>query len=180
MGLRGPVPKSAGLREYEGGAAHRPLPLPSARESAVFGIPERPKGMPSAARGFWTFYMGQMLANGTLRPIDGPCLEMICCLHADLQQLAREKRKLIRQRKAVAKEAGRTIEGGALLEFEVSTEGRRLETTLSSKRSALKQLCDRYGLNPLAGSRLQSVEAPMMPPGRPAMDVGDELEASIQ
>src|SRR4051812_4395410 len=121
MGLRGPVPKSAERREFEGGAAHRPLP--TARESAVFGIPERPKGMTSGARRFWTFYTGQMLAHGTLRPIDGPCLEMICGLHADLQQLEREKRKLIRQRKAGAKAASRVIEGGALLEFEVSTNG---------------------------------------------------------
>lgn len=176
MGLRGPIPKSAAERIYEGEAAHRPLP--SLRDSVVGGIPERPKGMPAAARRFWEFYTGQMLLNGTLRPIDGPCLEMICCLHADLQQLEREKRKLIRQRKAQAKEQGRLIMGGALLEFEVTTEGRRLEATIGSKRAALKQLCDRYGLNPLAGTRLQSADP--LPPPPPHAGNSDRTASALE
>lgn len=183
MGVRGPIPKSAAEREFEGSAAHR---LPSARESVLAGIPEKPKGMLAAARRYWAFYTEQMLLNGTLRPIDGPCLEMVCNLHADLQQLEREKRKLIRQRKAEAKAEGRKIPGGALLEFETSTEGRRLETTIGSKRSHLKQLCDRYGLNPMAGTRLQSMEpmAPRLPQQSPASGLVtgpvSDIEARIQ
>lgn len=161
MGARGPLPKSASERQYEGGAAHRPLPPP--RAGALSGIPERPKGMPAAARRFWSFYTEQMMLHGTLRPIDGPCLEMICMLHADLQQLEREKRKLVRQRKQEAKNEGRQIQGGALIEFEMTKEARRLESTINGKRGHLKQLCDRYGLNPMAGSRLRANDGEFMP-----------------
>jgi phage terminase small subunit len=181
LGGRGPIPKSAETRAREGCAAHRPLPPP--RPSMVFGVPDRPKGMPAAAGRFWRFYVEQMAAHGTLRPIDAPCLEMICALHADLQQLEREKRKLIRQRKQQAKEEGRQILGGALLEFEMTKEARRLESTINSKRSHLKQLCDRYGLNPMSGSRLQSADftptRPVMPDGMTNEPVS-EIEARIQ
>ena len=112
--------------------------------------------MPAGARRFWDFYIEQMALNGTLRPIDGPCLEMVCTLSADVQQLEREKRKLVRQRKQQAKNEKREILGGALLEFEMTVDARRLETTINGKRSHLRALCDRYGLNPMSGNRLQS------------------------
>jgi hypothetical protein len=179
VGFRGPLPKSPVERQYEGEAAHRPLP--SARAAVRFGIPERPKGMLAAARRFWTFYVEQMLLQGTLRPIDGPCLEMICNLHADLKQLEREKRKLIRQNKAAAKTENRVMQGGALLEFEVSTAGRRLQATIASKSSALKQLCDRYGLNPMSGGRLQTLDNSVpMPQHSQAHEPASELEQRIQ
>lgn len=179
MGQRGPIPKSSESRQYEGSAAHRPLP--PARPRPAYGVPDRPKGMPAAARRFWEFYSEQMLLHGTLRPIDGPCLEMICCLHADLQQLEREKRKLVRQRKHQAKTEGREIQGGALLEFEMTKEARRLEATITGKRSHLKQLCDRYGLNPMSGSRLQANEG--FVPDRSSANTmmeANEIEQRIQ
>jgi len=177
MGIRGPIPKSAESREFEGGAAHRPMP--PGRPPSAFGVPEKPKGMPAAARRFWDFYVEQMQFNGTLRPIDGPCLEMVCTLSADLQQLEREKRKLIRQRKAQAKTDNRVIMGGATLEFEVTVEGRRLEQTFNGKRSQLRALCDRYGLNPMAGSRLQTGESALAP-GRAVQAEVNEIESLIQ
>ena len=61
MGVRGPIPKSAESRKYAGGAAHRPLP--AARTSRNFGVPERPKGMTAAARRFWDFYTEQMFTG---------------------------------------------------------------------------------------------------------------------
>lgn len=177
MGVRGPIPKSAESREYEGGAAHRPMPRAFA--PSPLGIPEKPKGMSAGARRFWDFYVEQMNLNGTLRPIDGPCLEMICGLHSDLQQLEREKRKLIRDRKAKAKAEARKIEGGALLEFEMSVEARRLETTINGKRSSLQRLCDRYGLNPMAGTRLASNDLGFIP--RPSIsEEVSPIESRIQ
>lgn len=130
--------------------------MPGSPRSVSGGRPERPKGMPAAARKFWDFYVEQMAMNGTLRSIDGPCLESVCTLSADLQQLEREKRRLIGQRKREAKEKKLVIEGGALLQFEMTVEARRLETTINGKRSHLRALCDRYGLNPMSGNRLQS------------------------
>lgn len=175
MGVRGPISKSAEQREYTGNPSHKPLP---SRPATNFGSPEKPKGMPAAARRFWDFYVEQMALNGTLRPIDGPCLEMVCTLSADLQQLEREKRKLIRQRRQQAKEEGRVILGGALLEFEMSVEARRLESTINGKRSHLRALCDRYGLNPMSGSRLQSSEA--ISPSRSLQAEVNEIESLIQ
>lgn len=176
MGVRGPIPKSAESRQYEGGAAHRPMPSP--RSGLGFGSPERPKGMPAAARRFWDFYIEQMSLNGTMRPIDGPCLEMVCTLSADLQQLEREKRRLILQRKAAAKAEKREIQGGAMLEFEMTVEARRLESTINGKRSHLRALCDRYGLNPMAGTRLLSNEP--ISPGRSVAAEVNEIETLIQ
>jgi phage terminase small subunit len=179
MAQFGPIPRSREQRQYGGNTSHRALP--PGREAMAFGVPERPKGMSAAARRYWNFYSQQMLGNGTLRSIDGPCLEMICSLHADVRQLEKEKRKLIRQRKALAAAEGRKILGGALLEFEITTDGRRLEVTISSKRSALKQLCDRYGLNPMAGSRLLSMENPTgLNPIGPHVEQASEIEALIQ
>lgn len=162
MGVRGPVPKSAEAREYGGGAAHRPMP--AARPAAVFGALERPKGMSAAARKRWDFYVGQAI----LRPLDANGLRTICELEADLEQLGRDKRKLLRKRKV------------SLIEFEMSVDGRRLEATVTARRGHLKQLCDRYGLNPMAGSRLSTMEGftPVVPAGQQPQD--NEVEQLIQ
>lgn len=135
--------------------------------------------MPASARHFWDFYIQQMGLNGTLRPIDGPCLEMVCTLHADVQQLEREKRKLIRQRKQQAKVEKREIQGGALLEWEMTVDARRLEATINGKRSHLRALCDRYGLNPMSGTRLSTNES-ISPAGRSVAAEVNEIESLIQ
>jgi hypothetical protein len=179
MGVRGPIPKSAESREYSGNPSHKPLP-PS-RSAGSFGMPDRPKGMPAAARRYWDFYIEHMALNGTLRPIDGPCLEMVCTLSADLQQLEREKRRLIGSRKRQAKEEKRVIEGGAMVEFEMTIEGRRLVQTINGIRSQLRTLCDRYGLNPMSGSRLSSAGDAVNPTaGRGVPAEVNKLESLIQ
>lgn len=161
MGLRGPVAKSAEEREYEGGAAHRPLPP---RRPAVFvGSLERPKGMSASARKLWDSYVAQAI----LRPIDAAGLQTICELQADLHQLAREKRKMLRRKKQT------------LIEFEMTKEARRLEATIASRRGHLKQLCDRYGLNPMSGSRLQSMEGIPMTPQQHSASQESEVEQLV-
>ena len=161
MGVRGPIPKSAETREYQGSAAHRPMP-PS-RPAHAFGIPECPKGMPAGARRIWGFYAEQLALLGTLRPVDALGLQMICLLQSDIDDLEKGKRRLVGQRKKQAKEEKRAIEGSALVEFEMTKEARRLEATVNGKRSQLKQLCDRYGLNPIAGTRLEASSSGFIP-----------------
>lgn len=180
MGVRGPIPKSAETREFEGSAAHRPLP-PS-KPTRAFGIPERPKGLPAGARRIWDFYTEQMTLSGTLRVVDAPGLEMICLLQWDLQELERGKRRLVGQRKKKAKDEKREIEGSPLVEFEMTKEARRLEATVNGKRSQLKQLCDRYGLNPMAGSRLEASSSGFIPNAgvSPHMTEVNEIESLIQ
>lgn len=136
--------------------------------------------MPAAARRFWDFYTEQIALNGTLRPIDGPGLEMVCGLHADVRELERDKRRLLRQHKQQAKADGRKVQGSVLLEFEMTVEARRLETTINGKRSLLMRQCDRYGLNPMAGSRLQANENSGFTPRNSVTAEVNEIESLIQ
>lgn len=144
---------------------------------------EAPRGLGAAARRIWDTYIEQLVPLGTLRRADSFALRRLCQDVAELQRLQADKRRLVREMKKTAKAAGRTISGTALLELETSPEGRRLQATMNALSARIARQEDRFGLNPIAGTRLDASAPP--PAGAiysPGAYSGDEssLEASIQ
>ncbi len=179
MGIRGPIRKSAEQRQQEGSPAHRPLP--PARSQQGFGLPEPPRGMGAAAKRVWQSYVEQMAPLGTLRRVDGFALRRLCQDVAELQRLQSDKRKLVREMKKAAQNAGRPLSGSALMELETSSEGRRLQATINALSSRIARQEDRFGLNPISGTRLDA--SGTMPSGlgvAGSFDSEGSIEASIQ
>lgn len=124
MGVRGPLPKSAEERVFEGGRAHRPLP--HAGRVYPAGIPERPSGMPAKARRVWDNYVDQMATMGILRPVDAFALQRLCEdvatlqeLQGGMRQIATDREKADRDRRkrlrAIREEAAQLAAGGELM-----------------------------------------------------------------
>lgn len=161
MGLRGPQPKSAELRVLEGERAHRPLP--PARSATAFGMPERPKRMTAAARRVWDQYVEQLAQLGTLRPVDGFALQRLCEDVALLEELQVGVRKLAADQKRTAKAAGEKLPGGALVNFAMTHEGRRITATINSLASRIQRQELQFGLTPVSASRVEGNM--VLPPG---------------
>lgn len=152
MGLRGPVAKSAAEREYEGNAAHRPMP--PARPHYPEGAPDRPKGMTAAARKIWDAYMEQMAPLGILRLVDVFALQRLCEDVALLLELQAGMRQIAGDRKKAAKAAGESTKAPMVV-FAMTHEGRRLTATINSLASRIGRQEQQFGLTPVAAQRLE-------------------------
>jgi hypothetical protein len=175
MGAFGPPKKSAEMRIREGERAHRPLPPAPAKY--VPGMPERPKGMTASARRIWDAYMVQLAPLGILRPLDGFALRRLCEDVALLQELQQGSRKMARARKREAKIEGRKIAGGAMAEFSMSPEGRRLSATINSLASRIKRDELQFGLTPVASLRLEGRD--ILPGLQVIVNGMDAVEAAL-
>lgn len=152
----------------EGSRAHRPLPGPGVPYQS--GVPERPKGMMAAARRAWDGYVAQLAPMGVLRPVDGFALQRLCEDVADLQELQKGKRKLIRQMQSEAKAKGRKIAGGAAVSLMASQEGRRLSAAINSLASRIKRDELQFGLTPVASQRLENIAVMPVPAAGVSLD----------
>lgn len=162
MGLRGPAPKSAEQRLYEGSAAHRPLPAP--RPQYPEGAPERPKGMAAAARRFWDAYI-ERTPPGIIRLVDVFALARLCQDQAELQELAKGRRQIVAEQKREARAKGEPLIAASTV-FAMTHEGRRLTATMNALKSQISRQELQFGLTPIAGQRLESGGIPLpMPTG---------------
>jgi hypothetical protein len=153
MGRRGPLPKSAEQRAYEGNPSGRPLP--ASRQQYPEGAPERPRGMTAAVRRVWDAYIQQMSPLGILRMVDVFALERLCIDVAQLRQLQLGMRQLVAKRKREAKAAGEKG-GDALASFAMTHEGRRLTATMNALASRISRQEQQFGLTPAAGQRFEA------------------------
>ena len=159
MGIRGPAPKSAGLRIAEGSLAHRPLPVPGVTH--IPGMPERPRGMSAGARRVWDEYLDRLEPLGILRAVDGFALRRLCEDVALLQELQSGAAKVARQRKKLAD--GEVPSGGAATDLAMSPEGRRLAATINALAIRIARAELQFGLTPVASQRLENLVVSPMP-----------------
>lgn len=183
MGVRGPLPKSAAERAYEGGAAHRPMP--GARPLLAGVLIERPKRMTAAARKIWDAYVEQLSMLGFLRPVDAGALGRLCEDVAYLQELQsgmrqhadEPERARKRRLREIREELQRLAEQGGLLDkleelrdeerrliatpllgaaaFAMTPEGRRFTATINPLASRIMRAEMQFGLTPVSSQRLE-------------------------
>lgn len=154
MGLRGPAPKPAELREFEGLRAHRPLP----REGPQYARaqPEKPKRISPAARAVWDDLVGEMAAVRILRRVDRNALWQLCEDEALIAEAYAGIWKTIRAVKAKARSEGRVLPTGAVMAM-LSTTGGRMAMAAVRDLSARVILERReFGLTPSSRSRVEA------------------------
>jgi len=146
MGLRGPAPKSTEIRTFE-------------------GVPERPRGMPAAARKIWAGYVGQLA--GSLRLVDAFALRRLCEDVALLEELQAGLRRMASDLRREAKTRGEHLSGGAMIALAKTHEGRRLTTTINSLAGRIQRQELQFGLTPASAGRLGDGlgGAPLIPTG---------------
>lgn len=128
------------------------------------GMPERPKGMTSAERKLWDGYVEQLGPMGVLRAVDGFALRRLCEDVALLEELKRGKRKLAQALAKKAKEEGRQLAAGPMLEFTTSEEGRSLDRTINSLDMRIRRSELQFGLTPVSSQRLENIVLPAFVP----------------
>jgi len=172
MGLRGPVPKSAEERLYEGNPAHRPLPLARAPLSPL--AIDRPKGMSAAARRVWDEMVAPL---GPMAYQQYFVLRDLCLDVAKAQELQRGQRQLIAEWKREAKAAGKKLVA-PLAQHIATEEGGKLERAINALKRHVAKMQMQYGLTLLSSQRLEGVGGGFMPTvaGEPL----DPIEEQIQ
>jgi P27 family predicted phage terminase small subunit len=152
MGLRGPKPLPANVRQFTG-AAHRPLRAADLADGVhpQVALPPMPQHLAPEARKEWKRITPELLQLNLLTRIDRAALELYCRAYGRLQQV--ERALSARQAQLVAEGQDAT---DALLQ--ATPTGFVRESALSRQAESLSQQVDRYlasfGMSPSSRSRV--------------------------
>lgn len=169
MGLRGPAAKPTAIRNLEG--TKKPGMFGSVNEPRYAAIePERPKLSP-AARKIWDRLIQEMRNSGVLRPVDWMALGSLCEDQATLDELRSQLAAVTTHLKKQAKENGKVIVGGPLVQMAQTASGRRIISVIRELTTSLIVQRREFGLTPASNSRIEAFGAG----GAPLTEIEDQL-----
>lgn len=176
MGQRGPQPKPSELRILEGNPSRRPLPPNEPQYPA--GLPLKPRRMSPGAGKVWDELVDDMAGAHVLRSVDQRALWHLCEDEALIEEAYAGIWKMIRALKKKAKQEGKELPAGAVMQLLMMTSGRMAMSSIRdlSVRAVIQRR--EFGLTPASRSRVEALSDAQFTGGTKAGPV-DPLEAKL-